>query len=103
MNLEVLNREENASICSTECVNGSIGFIGFHREVQRKCRGSAEEVQRKCRGSAEEVQRKCRGSAEEVQRKSLLLTKPAPSLLGGLKLQLTLQACSFPMEDRMTV
>ncbi len=68
LNLKVLNREGNASICSTECVNGSIGFIGFHREVQRKCRGSAEEVQRKCRGSAEEVQRKCRGSAEKVQR-----------------------------------
>ncbi len=50
LNLKVLNREENASICSTECVNGSIGFIGFHREVQRKCRGSAEEAQRKCRG-----------------------------------------------------
>ena len=27
LNLKVLNREENASICSTECVNGSIGFI----------------------------------------------------------------------------
>ncbi len=26
-NSKVLNREENASICSTESVNGSIGFI----------------------------------------------------------------------------